>query len=417
MRSFESIWKDIKATSQGHLKSRQPIFTLEKNVKNYITAVTEDYIERDSTAKRSGAARRVRRKVFKDLYELLVTYGSVKAVDTKSLSFSHSLMALLPEVSVSYEPLTLCWNPEISRCYYLIGSKYGSTNSMLDKMASRSVVSVGFHRKDLSHVYSRSEYEIVKYLKSRGEEPKSYNAIKKFLQLKPGDIVAVKEFASPLGKMPRLAIGAYAIVVERDGVVYYYDPSGLFHCVNVEFIDIGFREFERGGFGQTVHRVEKQEDIQLLFSGYLAGEDQLIRSKIKRRKREGARHKNTGIEVRKGHGSYIANLRHNSIQVRYAEYLVRLYGRDKVRMESNFVDITVDLGDKLLLFEVKKAFDAEACIKEGLGQILAYGFFSEDKREKEFTIVGPSTPDEEELDFIRYLNKSFGMRVNYQAFP
>jgi len=99
----------------------------------------------------------------------------------------------------------------ISTSYFLIGSKYNENNNfdMFPSMEKYNVVCTGFACDyDLKNLYQKSEKEIIDFLKRKKEEPKSYNALKQFLQLKIGDVVAVKSTGSPKAGKPFLEIVA-----------------------------------------------------------------------------------------------------------------------------------------------------------------------------------------------------------------
>jgi len=125
--------------------------------------------------------------------------------------------------------------------YYVLGSKYGEGNNwidMLPTMQRRRVVSVGWAREhNLRKYYGKPENEIIDYLKSKQEGPSCYNTLKYFMNLEPGDLIAVKDSGSPIGRRPHLSIRAYAVVVERAGVVYGYDKKSLGHTINVDFLE------------------------------------------------------------------------------------------------------------------------------------------------------------------------------------
>jgi hypothetical protein len=168
--------------------------------------------------------------------------------------------------------------------YYIIGSKYGEHNNvdMLPLMEEYNVVCTGFAWDyDLTNFYQKPETEIADFLKKKKEEPKSYNAIRKFLQLKPGDFVAVKSDGSPKGRKPFLEIVAYAVVVERDGEVYWNEQERLGHCINVQFIKTGFKkQFDIGGYGRTIHNITDKEVLNALFGNYKIATSATVRQKI-----------------------------------------------------------------------------------------------------------------------------------------
>ncbi|QIX62734.1 AAA domain-containing protein [Hymenobacter sp. BT18] len=154
--------------------------------------------------------------------------------------------------------------------YFVIGSKYGdnANESILPQMLERRVIATGFARHlDLSAYYGEEEQLIDEYLKEAGEKPNARQALKRFLSIKPGDLIAVKADGSPKQSKPFLSIVGLAKVVERDGKVYQHDPGKLGHVINVEFYksDI-YKEFALGGYGSTVHELKKTEAIETIFN-------------------------------------------------------------------------------------------------------------------------------------------------------
>jgi hypothetical protein len=305
-----------------------------------------------------------------------------------------------------------------NRSYYLLGSKYGelANISMLESMIENSVVAVGFYKGNLKEYYLQPQDNIKQFLIKKGEEQKSYNALKKFLQLKPGDIVAVKKSGTPKAGVASLIIDAYAIVVSREGIVYSYDPDQLGHCINVEFIDINLnRELSMGGYNSTIAKIKDTETISQMFNGNLSKDEAIIKSKI--RKRKASQSKATGPQARNGSKPYVANSRHNEIQKIFYEHLVGIHGELNVKMEEDWVDIKVDLGTSVIFYEVKPYHQVADCIREGLGQVLLYGFYSEDKRPKKLVIVGPFAASYEEQELVDYLKTNSSFNFEYEAFP
>lgn len=421
MRTFDSIWSELKSIAEDHLNSKQPVLTLDRNTQNEITKVTEDFIERDSKGKKTGAANRVRRSDFERIYNALQDSGGSVVVQTiGTLYFAYALFNRLAEVTFTENPLTLHWDTSKERAYYIIGSGYGeyAEDSVLEQMIQKSVVSTGFYGGSLSSFYRKPMSEIKQYLLEEGEEPKSYNALSKFLQLKIGDVIAVKTSGSPKGTQPHLKIAAFAIVVERNGLVYSFDHERLGHCVNVEFVETELDlDFSIGGYGRTIHKIQDEGLIDLLFKNYHEHDRALISSKIRRRRRAASSKKKTGQQPRRGSAPYVVNLKHNEIQERFKEYLIKVYGERNVSMEKDWVDITVDMGSHVTLYEVKPFDAGEDCLVEALGQILSYGFHLDDVRDKKYVIVGPSPLDKDEMAFLRHLKESLRLSIDYQAFP
>lgn len=306
--------------------------------------------------------------------------------------------------------------------YYLIGSKYGenANEDMFPLMEEYSVVCTGFAWEyDLSHLYQENEKVIVAELKKLGEPSKSYNTLRRFLQLKPGDIVAIKSTGSPKAGTPFLEIVAYAVVVEKDGVVYRHETDNFGHSINVVFIKTGLKDqFTLGGYGRTIHSITDQAMIDKLFKGYESANSITVRNKIKnrRRKRQASKSRNISKQRRKGSGAYVTNAKHNQIQERFKEYLEDEFGEENVHIEENNVDIKLFQPDSITFYEVKPYDWAEDCIRAGIGQLLSYTFFDTDKRKKRIRIIGPNPPDEDEKRFILFLKNSLAIDFDYEHF-
>jgi len=95
--------------------------------------------------------------------------------------------------------------------------------------------------------------------------------------------------------------------------------------------------------------------------------------------------------------------------------LINEHGEDAVFLEKNRVDVTVVLPTHIVFYEVKSASYAGDCIKEALGQILAYVFKEKDPRKKKVIVVGPYPPNESEQGFIQYIKSLLKIEFNYES--
>lgn len=315
------------------------------------------------------------------------------------------------------ELLNSYWNKEVAS-YYLIGCKYDGNRNMFPLMVEEQVICTGYAWEyDLSFLYQAPEYDIIEELKKLAQPEASYNALKKFLQLKPGDIIAIKSSGNPKAGEPFLEIIGYALVVQRNGKVYYHDDINFGHCINVEFIEIGVSNIlSYGGYSRTIHSLTDPENIKAIFGKYRHGN---IHSKIKsqrRRYRKGANAKATTAQQRKASRPYVANMVHNNIQQRFFEHLIELHGEDSVLMEENYVDVKLILEDRTIFYEIKPYALPEDCIRTGLGQLLSYVHFDKLATKSEIRIVGPSKADKDDLELIQFLKNTLDMPFEYESF-
>ena len=145
--------------------------------------------------------------------------------------------------------------------YYIIGSKYGKKD-VFEEMKKKSVVSIGFHYGyEATELYGKETDVIKKNLKEELENKEGIPQLAKFLSIKEGDKIAIKSDDSPKGNKPFLSIVAIAEVIKKDGEIYKYNPSGLGHTINVNFLNCDKNNFSYGGYGQTVHLLDKKKDI------------------------------------------------------------------------------------------------------------------------------------------------------------
>jgi len=157
----------------------------------------------------------------------------------------------------------------MTKNYYIVGTKYGGHDDQYQAMLDIDAVSVGFSPEiDLSDWYGASEESIIEYLRSKKQSENSCNNLKRFLNIRVGDLIAIKKSGSPLGYMARLVIEGYAVAQEKDGKLYSHDPDGLGHLIYVKFLEKKSDKEFNLGYGQTVHKLTNRSHIRQIFSDY-----------------------------------------------------------------------------------------------------------------------------------------------------
>lgn len=305
--------------------------------------------------------------------------------------------------------------------YYILGSKYYKEDlnrwvDVFQGMTEKGAISVGWaSRYNLSAYYGKPESDIVNYLKSKKEEAASYNTLKLFLNLKPGDLIAVKDSGSPKGHLPYLSIRAYAIVVERDGDIYTHDPQGLGHLINVEFIeDSSFIELPLGGYGRTIQHLTNREHIKKIFGLYHQALDTMVSIKGKTRTKI-----DTSKQYRTGSAAYVADAAHNILQEKVYKYLCERFGITNVELERDNIDITLNRSNAITLYEVKPYLSTERCIREALGQLLLYSYryhVQSVGQRLQLAVVGPNKPSSQDRKFLQYVKDSIRLPIEYMNF-
>lgn len=83
-------------------------------------------------------------------------------------------------------------------------------------------------------------------------------------------------------------------------------------------------------------------------------------------------------------------------------------------LEQDFVDLkaTTQSGD-IHYFEIKTCDNAKQCIREALGQILEYAFYSNEEAITKMYIVGPSTATNEDKKYLALLRQRYSIPIWY----
>lgn len=297
--------------------------------------------------------------------------------------------------------------------YYIIGSKYGSREDgyldVLPDMLKKGVISTGFSgHLNLKELLGKDHTEIKKYLSSQKESADAFHALKLFLNIKPGDLVAIKIHSSPSGYNPRLLIGAFAIVSGENTPIYSIDEE-LGHTIEVEYIEANISILFPYGYGGTIHKLNDNTRIKKIFGNYANYNTQIAKSKI-------IKDKDITPSVVSSRKGYMIQKIHNLIQNKFKQNLIDSFGIDAVKVEENYIDILVELPDKIILYEIKSYQSVIYCIREALGQLLYYGWSYQERSEKslEYVVVGPNAASNEEKKFIGFITNSLKIKLSYE---
>lgn len=301
--------------------------------------------------------------------------------------------------------------------YYLVGTKYGDPNNkdIVPYCLQKNVIAIGFAwDTDLTKYYNRNQRGLEILLESEGEKPSSIGQMKRFMQLVPGDIIALKGTGAPIGNTARLDIVGYAVVTERDGIVYQHDndefPQGLGHTINVEFLEYGIKRTFELGYGQSIHHIEDPERISQIFGLYADTAETV------KKLNEIARQKNVEEKEIEVSAKYLRTAIHNKIQQNVYDKLVLAFGLANVKMEEDFVDLVLHSNGKAILIEVKPYNSARQCIVEGLGQLLNYYERSAyDKAKLELMIIGNKEASKDDIEFINFITATLHIPFTYQG--
>lgn len=137
------------------------------------------------------------------------------------------------------------------------------------------------------------------------------------------------------------------------------------------------------------------------------------------RRRKPSLNKSTKDQIRKSsERNSVVRQRHNKLQNKLFHHLRSIHGDDKVTMEENYIDVKVEEKAKTTLYEVK-VDKPISCIRQGLGQVLSYGWFHTKEQNKaiKLVVVGPNAPTEEEKEFVGFIKKNLRIDFEYQQCP
>lgn len=329
---------------------------------------------------------------------------------------------------------------EFERNYYIIGSKYEDENgndtvSIMEYLLKRNVIATGFFWGiDFSKLYRHSHQEIFKWCDVNiADKSGKYQTAKRvlgyFLHLRPGDIVAIKSH----GQFGNLTIIAYAEVKEVEGKVYEPDgddfPDGLGQIVHVEFLETNLWIDTGLSYGQTIHQItpgEKEGHFEKIFGSYAALENKEKEDEVINDEAEAAtiaaeedriNEKQTEASYREVSYTALVSKTHNKIQIAYAKHLKKNFPYDKVRTETNYIDIKRENDSEIYYYEVKPYNSAYSCIRAGIGQLLDYCHTNPSKQKTvHLRIVGIAEASQNDLKFIDFVKGNLNLSFDYIAF-
>jgi hypothetical protein len=106
---------------------------------------------------------------------------------------------------------------------------------------------------------------------------------------------------------------------------------------------------------------------------------------------------------------------HKRMQATMVKQLRLKYGRSKVHMERDGIDILIDSDAGPTLIEIKTNRDVILCIREALGQIIEYAYYDEDRTSRaprKLVIVGAG-PATEADNSVTWLKRKLNLSLEY----
>jgi hypothetical protein len=318
---------------------------------------------------------------------------------------------------------------ESKRNYYIIGSKYGSNVDVLPEMVARGVVSVGFlWGYDFTPLVGMGLVAFNKYAKKYipkdiADRHAAIKTMRKFINLKAGDVIAIKS----VGSFNRLNIVGYAMVKEIDGLIYKPNDENLGHLINVDMMESGLNIQTNLNYAETIHQIipgDRPGHFEAIFGSYSYLESDI--SDFEGRKgvidkpfpeeddNNDIREKDDSerwYEVSAKH-QLVTHL-HNTLQNAFARYLDMEFPQDQIVTERNRIDIWRKNSTDFYIYEIKPYNSAYACIRAGLGQLMDYAFSITPSLNTTLVIVGPVKPNETSLKYMKFISNHLRFTFTY----
>lgn len=312
------------------------------------------------------------------------------------------------------------------RNYFIVGSKYKDSDGKDSKdvfpvMLATNSVAIGFLSEfNLSNLVGETNEKINSFVQANAQDDiavfKLQSYFRILLNLKPGDIVAIKS----QGSHGMLEIIAYAVVTEKDGKVYEYRPDSLGHHIHVEFVELGICRRTGLNYAGTIHHIspDKTDHLAQIFGPFMqvdnialgdetedlsaTSDDRLLKSEE---------------DYERGAiASKMVRQLHNMIQNSFYRYLLATYPHQKIIYEfENRVDIIRESETERWFYEVKPFENIVSCLRQATGQLIEYAYrFQNSEKTTNLVIVGPGTLNGEGVAFFNYFVEMIGLPLSYE---
>lgn len=123
--------------------------------------------------------------------------------------------------------------------------------------------------------------------------------------------------------------------------------------------------------------------------------------------------RNTNDQLRTVYRSYIAEQKHNKLQLILQNRLINKFGKENVFLEENFVDVKLVQPEHIVLYEVKSSAYASQCVRDALGQLLQYSHNDLDIRPKKHIVVGQYPATDNDLKYIKFVKDNLKVDFDY----
>ena len=111
--------------------------------------------------------------------------------------------------------------------------------------------------------------------------------------------------------------------------------------------------------------------------------------------------------------------RHSYIQEKLISELTAIHGPHAVAAENYIggkkIDVVLKINNDYIFYEVKTASSAKACIRQAVGQLLEYSYFTCTQNAVQIVVVGEHTIDSDTKKYLDFLQQQFGLPLEYKT--
>jgi hypothetical protein len=120
---------------------------------------------------------------------------------------------------------------------------------------------------------------------------------------------------------------------------------------------------------------------------------------------------------RRGSHGIVYTPEHLKMQAKLLEKLQKVYGKEQVLVEQNFVDATVQTAKEIILYEIKTDLEPKSVIRHALGQILEYAYYPPRKNNlpTRLVIVGRSELKPADKEYLKFLKDECLLQLEYEV--
>ena len=154
-------------------------------------------------------------------------------------------------------------DPNRKPTYWSLGHSYNGQD-VLGKFKEKSKVCIGYVKENLEDVIGDSKL-LDQYLSSIGANDNERRSLKKFSNIKTGDIIFLKSSFTrgEKGRTTVYRVDAVAKVLEDVREGYEFDAE-LGHCINVEFLDYKPFELEGINYLRPIEKIVNKKILEMI---------------------------------------------------------------------------------------------------------------------------------------------------------